>query len=311
MNKIKVSIVIPAYNEEKYIGGCLDAIAKQEYSNYEIILVDNGSTDNTIKIATDYEIEILQNASLNISGLRNLGASKARGNILTFIDSDCIPVKDWLFNGILRLQDKNVGVTGAACSIPHKSTWVEKAWYSSKPKGVKEVDFLGTANMFVWKELFDRLSGFNEELRTGEDYEFCNRVKRCGYKVVSDDDIKVFHLRGPRTLIERLKKEIWYGEEMLNILKIKPFYRPFWASLIFGCSFIVILSCLFLRSFGLFFEVSLFSFFSIPVISATFKVVQSKKYKYYFHLILLYFVYLVGRFSSILISCKSVLWNKV
>jgi glycosyltransferase involved in cell wall biosynthesis len=303
MNKIKVSIVIPAYNEEKYIGGCLDAIAKQEYSNYEIILVDNGSSDKTIKIATDYEIEILQNASLNISGLRNLGASKARGNILIFIDSDCIPVKDWLFNGILRLQDKNVGVTGAACSMPPKSTWVEKAWYSSKPKGVREVNFLGTANMFVWKELFDRLSGFNKELRTGEDYEFCNRVKRCGYKVVSDDDIKVFHLRGPRTLIERLKKEIWYGVETKKILKLNKIYLPFIASIIYIIFIVLLLVSIFWGNHLL----SLFSIgtiISLLIMISFYRCYINRQFKYFLYLIPIYLFYLTGRSLSLIYFLK-------
>ena len=313
MKNIKISIIIPCLNEEHFLPSLFSSIKNLTTNNisYEVIMIDNGSTDRSVEIAREHNATFFIEPEANISALRNVGARHARGEIFAFLDADCLPLPEWLDEAAKYKEQNDVGAFGSIPLCPSNGTWVEKAWMGISPKGVHDVGFICTANMFIQKNVFEQVNGFDENLTTGEDYDICQRIIKAGYKIISDKKVAVIHLRYPKTLFERFKKEIWYGEEMLNILKIKPFYRPFWASLIFGCSFIVILSCLFLRSFGLFFKLGLFLFFLIPVISATFKVVQSKRYKYYLHLILLYFVYLSGRFSSILISCKSVLWNKV
>ena len=299
MTKPKVSIIIPTLNEEKNIGNCLSAIFKQSYDDYEVIVADNGSKDKTISIAHLFTKNVFQDETLNISGLRNLGASKAIGDVFAFLDSDCIPDESWLSNAITRLNNDNVGVTGCHCQIPANSTWVEKAWYLSKPKGIGKVNFIGTANFFVWRDLFNQLEGFRDEIKTGEDYEFCQRVIRHGYEVLSDDTIRVVHLRGPNTLKEKLKKEIWYGLETRTILKFNKFYYPFIASLIFMFLFILILLSLF--SWNPFFVfLSIFSFFFFLSTVSFRRCYKANNFSCFLKLIPIYFAYLSGRTISLL-----------
>ena len=307
--KVKISIIIPCYNEERFLPALFDAIGKvtTHYNTYDVIVVDNGSSDRSVEIAQKQNAVVLIEPEGNISKLRNVGAQHARGEIFAFLDADCLPLADWLDEASKYKQFSDVGLFGSIPLCPIDGTWVEKAWLGSMPKGVNDIGFICTANMFIKKNVFEQVRGFNENLTTGEDYDICQRILQAGYRVVHDDKVAVIHLRYPKTLLARYKKEIWYGKEMFNILKIKPLYKPFWTSLIFGCSLFLVVFCFFIVSFGLIFKFSLFLFIFLPILSAAFKIVQSKRYKCFFPLVLLYFVYLGGRFSSILKCGKQVI----
>lgn len=84
----KFSIIIPVYNVEKYIKRCLDSVINQSYNNYEIIVVDDGCTDNSIKIAKNYPAKIISNKHVSVSEARNIGVKHAKGEYLLFLDSD-------------------------------------------------------------------------------------------------------------------------------------------------------------------------------------------------------------------------------
>jgi len=91
-----VTVIIPALNVERFLSQCLLAVKNNDYANVEIIVVDNGSVDQTQAIAVQNGARLFVRPDLNISGLRNFGASEARGSILAFLDSDCIAAHDWL-----------------------------------------------------------------------------------------------------------------------------------------------------------------------------------------------------------------------
>lgn len=299
MNNPNVSVIVPAYNEEKYIGDTLKALKEQSFNDFEIIVIDNGSTDRTMEIAASYGALVQQKMDGSISAMRNLGASYAQGDILAFLDADCIPTRTWVEMALERVGDNHVGVTGCHCSIPRESSWVERAWYSTKPRGTNRVNFIGTANFFVRKAVFEELNGFDENLRTGEDYEFCSRIREKGYEVVSDDRIKVIHLRGPKTLMEKLKKEIWYGMETKNILKLNKLYKPFILSLIYILLFVSALLCIIVHNI-VFFLLSIFAILSLLILISLIKCYRNRQFKYFFHLIPIYLCYITGRSLSLL-----------
>lgn len=109
-----VSIVVPAYNEEKFIGDCLESLSNLSYPKcrYEIIVVDNCSKDNTATIAESMGAIVIRNAIGKVGAVRNQGATVARGEILAFIDADCIAGKNWLKSAIDKLKDPTVGAVG-------------------------------------------------------------------------------------------------------------------------------------------------------------------------------------------------------
>ena len=216
---MKVSIIIPTYNEEKRLPTCLDSISRLDYSkeDIEVIVVDNGSTDGTREIAKSCGAEVLRDDSMNVSGLRNLGASQAKGDILAFVDADCIVSKDWLKNASKYSDDITVAAWGAPPAIPKESTWVQKTWYlvRQKEEVVQNVDWLESMNLFVRKDHFLAMGGFNEALITCEDVDFSYRISRYG-QIVSDKRIEVIHLGEASTLQEFVRKEVWRGRSNLR-----------------------------------------------------------------------------------------------
>jgi len=99
---VAISIIIPAYNEERFLGRCLQSIANVDYPGEltEVLLVDNGSTDRTVEIAHSYNAKVLVDGTSNVSGLRNLGAQHAKGELLAFVDADCIVHEDWISGSV-------------------------------------------------------------------------------------------------------------------------------------------------------------------------------------------------------------------
>ena len=102
----KFSIVIPVYNVEKYIGKCLESIKKQTFKDYEIIVVDDGSDDNSMKIVKKYDTKIINSSHVGVSEARNIGAKHAKGEYLIFLDSDDYWDKD-LLKELTKSMDNN------------------------------------------------------------------------------------------------------------------------------------------------------------------------------------------------------------
>jgi len=216
---MKVSIIIPTYNEEKYLPTCLDSIFNLEYpkEDMEVIVVDNGSTDRTREIARSYGVRILRNDSMKVSGLRNLGGKHSNGAILAFVDADCSVAKDWLKTAIGYADDMEVAAWGSPPGIPKDATWVQRTWYLFRQKkpGYKTVSWLESMNLFVRKDQFLAFGGFNESLVTCEDVDFSYRIRKYG-KIISDSRIKVIHVGEAGTIKEFMNKEIWRGQSNLK-----------------------------------------------------------------------------------------------
>lgn len=213
---MQFSIIIPAKNEEAHIGRCLDSISNVDWdpSQYEVIVVDNGSTDGTVAIARNKGVRVYVEPDLTISGLRNRGAFSATGDILAFLDADCAVDRDWLLAASTYLNDVDgVAAFGSPVVIPDGATWVQKAWYNvrGKPGLVVEVDWLESANLFVKRKAFLSINGFNEALITCEDYDLTQRLKMIG-RLISDYRVRAVHYREPATIPEFVKKEIWRGK---------------------------------------------------------------------------------------------------
>ena len=113
-NKPLVSIIIRTKNEQNWIDSCLKSIFNQSYKKFEIILVDNNSTDNTTKIAKKFNIKITKLKNFKPGLAINYGIKKSKGSVIVCLSGHCIPVdKDWLINLIKNLNNKNVaGVYG-------------------------------------------------------------------------------------------------------------------------------------------------------------------------------------------------------
>lgn len=121
------SVVIPALNEEKYIGTCLKSLRNQNYSGkYEIIVMDNGSTDKTVEIAEKYSDRLFIEPDCSLPNLRNKGIDLAKGDKIAMIDSDCQAKKNWLKEAEKSLK-KSIMVTGSV--EPIEDSFFYKFWF--------------------------------------------------------------------------------------------------------------------------------------------------------------------------------------
>lgn len=236
-SSIRVSVIIPALNEEEMIGRCLGSLlaSKCPADRFAVILVDNGSTDRTLEVAQTFSAQlnltILQRPGVNISGLRNQGAAVAKGEILAFLDADCLVPSDWIENACCHLGSESARVIGGNIAIPKDSRWVARAWYGVgyAPRD-GEVTYVPSGNMLMRRSNFVKIGGFNESLKTSEDCELCVRARGAGLTVWAIGKMAVIHERTPQTLAQFYGRERWHGTHVARVFftNIKALAN-FWA----------------------------------------------------------------------------------
>jgi len=209
---IDFSIIIPAKNEETNIAQCLDSInaVTFDHNRFEVVVVDNGSTDRTVDVANEKGAKVLVQPDLTISGLRNFGASRSSGTILVFLDADCTVQNNWLDAAAVYIDDRNLACFGSPPVVPDDATWVQKTWFNIRKKknSVEEVEWLESMNMFVPRQAFLAVSGFNERLVTCEDYDLSIRLQKHG-RILADQRIIAVHHGEARDIPHFFRKERW------------------------------------------------------------------------------------------------------
>jgi glycosyltransferase involved in cell wall biosynthesis len=299
-----VSIIIPAKNEEKNIKRCLRSIKDIEYprDDFEVIVVDNGSNDSTVKVSESLGAAVYTKTDITISALRNYGAQKAKGRVLAFLDADCTVNQDWLQNAEKYFGREDVACFGAPPIIPDNATWVQETWYlvRKKKKKVEEVSWLESMNMFIRKDIFDQIDGFDESLITCEDVDISYRLAKRG-RILSDSKIVAIHWGEARTVGEFFRKERWRAKGNYQGMFRHGFMPGELPSLIlpiyFVLSFFVVLYFLIQRNSM--FLGALF-FWQIPILGiARLKINKQFSLINYCRLVMLYNVYFLARSMSI------------
>jgi glycosyltransferase involved in cell wall biosynthesis len=182
---MKLSVVIPAYNEEKLIEKCLSSILDQtlDRKDYEIIVIDNNSTDETSEIVKRLGITpILYTDKKGAIWAKQFGANLAKGEIIVITDEDAIAEKMWLESIVKIFENKKlmcVGGTVLATGNNRLAVNILKFFdYFAQGCQVVGIPFIWGTNMAVRKSAFEKVGGFNTNLRTGDDWEFVLRIQK-------------------------------------------------------------------------------------------------------------------------------------
>ena len=181
---VRVSIIIPTLNEGKYLAKCLSALKKQTYKDFEIIISDSSSNDDTIRIAKRFKTIVSEGPRKGPGAGRNLGAKIAKGKILLFLDADYIPSKNLVKYVARSFNDKEV-VEGTVLYYPINGDWFDKILFKLINISVAFLSAIERPHaagccLFVRCDVFNRVHGFREDLIFNEDQDLILRAKRFG-----------------------------------------------------------------------------------------------------------------------------------
>ncbi|RLG10449.1 hypothetical protein DRN73_07765 [Candidatus Pacearchaeota archaeon] len=177
---------------------CINSLLKLNYpkDKYEIIFVDDGSTDGTYEILNKYPIKVIHNKrNLGLYASKNIGIRKSKGEIIAVTDDDCVVDKNWLKNIILTYdEDAKIGSVGGVV-LPYKpKTLVEKFAISQKILSQpKDCSFLLVQIVPTEKDVLEKVSYFDESFISGGDVDISYRIKDNGFKLKLASNAKVFH----------------------------------------------------------------------------------------------------------------------
>ena len=259
----KVSVVVASYNGGKTLPSCLTSLERLNYPNYEVILVDDGSTDDTAQIAERYRMEledrrpeagdgrkemgdgsapaqistssrprmrIIRQVNFGLSVARNTGIHASEGEIIAFTDSDCRADEDWLHYLVGDLLRSDFQGIGGHNFLPPEDGWIPAAVMASPggPAHVMLTDRLAEhipgCNMAFYKWALDEISGFDPIYRkAGDDVDVCWRLQQHGYKIGFSPSGFVWHYRRA-TVRAYLKQQRGYGEAEALLVRKHPEY---------------------------------------------------------------------------------------
>jgi cellulose synthase/poly-beta-1,6-N-acetylglucosamine synthase-like glycosyltransferase len=236
-----ISVAIPAYNSEKTIGQCLKALAEQSYpaDSYEVIVVDDGSTDSTPAIAQSFATRYIRQENQGPAAARNNAARQAKGDIILFTDSDCVPDANWIREMVKPFEDSRVmAVKGAyrtqQNSLTARFAQVEFEERFEMLKKAETVDMVDTYSAGFRRKVFLDLGGFDPSfpVANNEDTEFSYRMSALNYRMVFNPQAIVYHLNHPDSIKKYARLKFWRGYWRMVVYRrfpnkmVKDTYTP-------------------------------------------------------------------------------------
>ncbi len=229
-----VTVVIPTRDRRADLADCLASVFSQCYPAelMEVIVVDDGSTDGSPDVAAQFPCRLFSHAqSRGQSYCRNLGAREASGEILAFLDSDCVAEKRWLEEMVGYFQWKRVGAVGGYVDGYFEQSSLDRYEKTFSSLNMGKYPFCAgagdstlyapTCNLLVRKTVFEEIDGIAGDMRVGEDVDFCWRMRAKGYLLLYVPFGRVNHKHRNR-LVSMLKRRADYGTSEALLYKRHP-----------------------------------------------------------------------------------------
>ncbi len=213
----RISVVVCTYNGARTIRDCLEGLRKLEYSEFEVIVVDDGSTDDTAAIAQQYDVRLISTANHGLSHARNIGWRAARGSIVAYLDDDAYPDPHWLtYLAAAFLSTSDVGVGGPNIAPPNDG-WIAEC-VANAPGGPvhvllsdREAEHIPGCNMAFRRAALEAIGGFDEQFRVaGDDVDVCWRLRQRGWTLGFSAGAMVWHHRR-NSIRAYWRQQVGYG----------------------------------------------------------------------------------------------------
>ena len=232
---MKFSVIIPAYQAAAVLPNCLSALQRQtiDRAQYEIIVVDDGSTDGTADVAKQAlrgfpAAQVIRAGHCGPAGARNLGVQAAQGDVLLFTDADCEPASDWIEHFARVFIDPSVSGAKGTCATDQRSLvarfvqqeYQERYDYTCRQPRIDSID---THSAGYRREVFTDQGGFDASFPTAsvEDQEFSFRLAEHGYQLVFVPAAKVYHQHNT-SLARYFRRKYNIGHWKIYMLKRHP-----------------------------------------------------------------------------------------
>jgi len=210
-----ISIVIPSYKSEKTITKTIKSLLNQNYKDYYEIMVVDGGTKNIDSVLKKYPVKLIKEKTNGPSAARNRGVEIAKGDIIVFIDADCIAPKNWLKKLTKPLKNKDVVAVGGTYRTKNKKnliarfTGYEIGHKHHQMSKLERINFMGSFNCAYRKNIFQKFGGFDSNMIQAEDADLSLRISK-DHKMVLQESAYVYHYH-PDNLKQYLKIKIQRG----------------------------------------------------------------------------------------------------
>lgn len=241
----KVSVVVALYNAAKTLDDCLKSLTKLNYPNYEVIVVNDGSIDESGAIIERYPFRAITTSNQGVGAARNQGIEAATGEIVAFIDSDATADPDWLSFLVATFLKADVVGVGGPNLVPEEDNWVAKCVYRS-PGGPTQVmlddqsaEHIPGCNMAFWKWALQEINGFDPIFTAaGDDVDICWRILERNYRIGFSSSAVVWHHRRPSAKAY-WRQQVGYGKseallERKHPNKFNPWAHTYWGGTIYA-----------------------------------------------------------------------------
>ena len=222
----QLTIVIPVRNDAARLRLCLATIAKNGAGSH-VVVADNGSTDDSADVAASAGATVLPLPRYRVGELRNIAAASTSSPLIGFVDADHLIDPDWVQTALNIFADQRIAAAGAPYSPDESANWVQRAYDRFRPilRGPEPAEWLGSGNLIIRREAFQRVGGFDASLQSCEDVDLCNRLRGAGFHILAEPKLRSVHLGDPATLRALFLGELWRGRDNIKVTLRGPVTR--------------------------------------------------------------------------------------
>jgi len=197
-----VTVAICTYNGSRTLVETLEVLDQHDYPNFDVLVIDDGSTDHTRELALAYSCTVISTENYGLSSARNTAWQNSDGQIVVYLDDDAYPDSNWLYHIAAQFDDDQVGAVGGPNLPPSNSSDIAFCVSHSPggPNHVLESDTIAEhipgCNMAIRRQVLEELGGFDVQFRAaGDDVDMCWRIRDCGWVIRFSPCAVVFHHR--------------------------------------------------------------------------------------------------------------------